>query len=270
MKTKILLEKILSESNNVEMVLCKHHIRNESFHNLPESLDCHLLTYVEKGFLEMKIDSKSYRVEEGQIIWISPTSIRQYYKSDDKNESRFFNLRILIPEFKSHFKQVLLFNKNYLAFKNYFSQWHDFDLHSHPYLKSIFKGIWLQFLSEYIMFNYEETEEEKTFDFQKRKVIQEYITINIHKNIDISELANQVNLSLDYFSRLFKNTYKQAPRYYLKKIKMERAGEIIKETTLNINQIASMLNMTNFSLFCKQFKDIYGLSPEAYRKSNRF
>ncbi|MBR1703404.1 MAG: helix-turn-helix domain-containing protein [Lachnospiraceae bacterium] len=47
---------------------------------------------------------------------------------------------------------------------------------------------------------------------------------------------------------------------------MERAVLLLNNTTLSIEEIASMLGYSNNSNFYKAFREYYGMSPREYEK----
>ena len=80
-----------------------------------------------------------------------------------------------------------------------------------------------------------------------------------------ADLAARVQLSLDYFSRLFRKTYGVAPKTYLKRERMRVASHMLAETDASVKQVAAELGFENVSFFCRQFRSVYALSPARYR-----
>jgi len=79
------------------------------------------------------------------------------------------------------------------------------------------------------------------------------------------DMANAVDLSLDYFSRLFHRTHARSPRQWLVQERLFYAVVLLQETPLRIGQIAQRLGYTNPHLFSRQFNAHFGRSPRAYR-----
>ena len=80
------------------------------------------------------------------------------------------------------------------------------------------------------------------------------------------DLANEVRLSLDYFSRAFRRTYGLPPRKWLLRERIRRAVLQLEETGLNVSEVAYRLGYDDVFLFSRQFKQVMGVSPTAYRR----
>jgi YesN/AraC family two-component response regulator len=55
-------------------------------------------------------------------------------------------------------------------------------------------------------------------------------------------------------------------RDYLKKIRIEKAKELMKKTSLTISEIAFEVGYRNFNVFWEAFKSREGISPWEWRK----
>ena len=101
-----------------------------------------------------------------------------------------------------------------------------------------------------------------------RKIINEsitYIDRNYFRSLSLEELSNQVNLSPSYFSFLFKNVTGENYTEYLKKLRIKKAIEYLKETNMKIYEIANKVGFNDYKYFASQFKKTTGTSPGEYR-----
>lgn len=92
-----------------------------------------------------------------------------------------------------------------------------------------------------------------------------YINNNIHKQFTVQELADHVNLSPYYFSRLFKKEVGHAPLDYVSLTKINYAKMMLRTTTLSITEIAESLGYSSSASFINAFKLRRGISPKKYR-----
>jgi AraC-like DNA-binding protein len=60
-----------------------------------------------------------------------------------------------------------------------------------------------------------------------------------HRNLQIREVAQRVNLSLGHFIRLFKAQTDISPKGYLRRLKIEKAQELLNKTFMSIKEIAA-------------------------------
>ena len=81
-----------------------------------------------------------------------------------------------------------------------------------------------------------------------------------------TDLARQVDLSLDYFSRLFRNSFGVSPRKWLVQERIRLSRILLAQSTDSIEAIAKRLGYSDHRLFVRQFKQCSNCTPTAYRK----
>lgn len=86
---------------------------------------------------------------------------------------------------------------------------------------------------------------------------------------DVAEMAARAGYSPDHFSRLFKRIMGIGPQAYVIRTRVDRARQLLVESSLNISQIADALGYEDVYFFSRQFKASTGQSPGAYRRSGR-
>lgn len=118
-------------------------------------------------------------------------------------------------------------------------------------IKSVFTG-----LNERI-----ENQNSNLIDEAKR-----YIYSNIEKDISLDEVAEHINISPAYLSRLFKEITGVNFVTYIKELKFERAEELLLNSNLTIQQIAFEVGFNTPAYFIQQFKAKYGYTPNRFRK----
>lgn len=96
-----------------------------------------------------------------------------------------------------------------------------------------------------------------------------YVQCNIGTSITREDIARHISLSPEYVSKLFKKETGTALFEYIITTKIDTARDLLAETDMGINRIAAYLGYSNFSHFSKQFREITGLNPNAYRRSVR-
>lgn len=79
-------------------------------------------------------------------------------------------------------------------------------------------------------------------------------------------LASACGVSVRGFERFFRNAEGEPPRGCLKRLRMERALELLHDGC-NVNQTADRLGYHDHSHFSRDFKKHYGLAPKEYGKA---
>ena len=81
-----------------------------------------------------------------------------------------------------------------------------------------------------------------------------------------AEIANKINYSYSHLTRIFKELMGTTITNYIKKIKMEFAASLIKNTDKTILEIAEEINYDSISYFNHSFKNEFGMTPSEMRK----
>lgn len=96
--------------------------------------------------------------------------------------------------------------------------------------------------------------------------IIELMSSNLHRHLQVGGLAASVNLSYSRLEHLFKAETGMTPGGYLKKLRIEKARELLETTFLTNQQIIVRVGLCDESHFVRDFKKAYGLRPSQYRK----
>lgn len=81
----------------------------------------------------------------------------------------------------------------------------------------------------------------------------------------IAELARTAGYSPAHFARVFKEIIGIGPQAYVIRARIDRAKQLLVESSLSISQIADVLGYENLYFFSRQFKSKTGSTPRQYR-----
>lgn len=81
----------------------------------------------------------------------------------------------------------------------------------------------------------------------------------------VEHLIDEFDVSRTHFFRLFKEETGQSPYKYHLQLKIRRAGEMLRDSTLTVKQISIALGFRNPHHFSRLFRDKTGASPRDYR-----
>lgn len=100
------------------------------------------------------------------------------------------------------------------------------------------------------------------------KVI-EFISHNLDRNIDVSEIASLLYLSPHYLGEVFSGEIGESIKSYHNRLRMQRAADLLTiGSAMNISQISDALGFESIHYFSRRFKKFYKMSPSSYRNMN--
>jgi AraC family transcriptional regulator len=103
--------------------------------------------------------------------------------------------------------------------------------------------------------------------WQARRTLA-YIEANLASKMDIDDLANLVALSRSHFSRAFKRSLGFSPMEYVIVRRVERAKKLISSTREPLAEVALACGFADQPHLNRRFRDIVGVSPGRWRRSN--
>lgn len=106
-----------------------------------------------------------------------------------------------------------------------------------------------------------------------RKEIEEaigYIKENLHHPLSLNVVAEHVQLSPHYFSRLFREETGISYQSYLSGKRMEKAAYLLRTTSLRVYEVAYEVGIPSYRYFVSMFRDYAGIPPTEYKKSGLF
>ncbi|GJD49717.1 HTH-type transcriptional activator RhaR [Methylobacterium crusticola] len=109
------------------------------------------------------------------------------------------------------------------------------------------------------------------FPLTRRQVAQTISFIDAHLGDDlgVEELARIAHLSPHHFSRCFRRTMGLPPYAFITRRRLDRAGELLANTTAPVAEIAGLVGYASPSQFTAAFRRHAGLTPLAWRRSRR-
>lgn len=102
----------------------------------------------------------------------------------------------------------------------------------------------------------------------QRKItdIVRYINLHYGSSLQLDEIAKQFYISKSHLSRIFKKVTGFGFAEYVNITRVKEAERLLRETGLNITQVAEQCGFESLTHFGKVFKALSGLSPRDYRK----
>ncbi|MBF7091281.1 helix-turn-helix transcriptional regulator [Flavobacterium sp. ALJ2] len=194
-------------------------------------------------------------------IFIKKDTIKEYFQNNHALKKHIDN--ILDSKKNTIVKFTRMSNKSYNLLVNLRSkkiQEKSFEFH--------LKGTVLNLIAEFI--------EKITFDEIVIDTVNEddlanimrskmYLTENIKYAFPgIPFLAQEVNMSVSKYKKLFKKITGMTPNYFFMNSKLLESKRLLEEKQLTIKQVSEELNFAGSSYFIIKFKELFGMSPKNF------
>ncbi len=99
--------------------------------------------------------------------------------------------------------------------------------------------------------------------------LRSYVDENYAKPISLSDAADHLNFSAGYVGSLFKSELGISFKAYLRRVRVARAKELMRDQRLNLTEIAQRVGYTDVSYFSQSFLEETGVRPSEYRGGGR-
>jgi len=99
--------------------------------------------------------------------------------------------------------------------------------------------------------------------------VQQWMETHYAQSFSLKSLSEMANMSQRNFSRRFKEAVGKSAFNYSLELQMKGARELLKNTNLNLQDIADQLGFKDNAYFSRQFKKQNKITPSAYREMVR-
>lgn len=93
------------------------------------------------------------------------------------------------------------------------------------------------------------------------------MTENLLNDICLEDIASTLNMSYSTFRAKFKKYVGVSPGKYYNELRIDKAKQLLGESTLSAKEIAYKLHFSSFEHFTTMFKKITGLRPKEFRNA---
>jgi len=98
------------------------------------------------------------------------------------------------------------------------------------------------------------------------KKAKEYIDANYAKSITLEDVAREINVSPQYFSKLFKEETGKNFIDYLTNVRISAAKKLLSQGRLSIKEICYHIGYSDPNYFSRIFKKVVGVPPTEYKE----
>lgn len=278
-------KRFINEAENVTVILDK------KANGCPEHKhDFFEFVYTLKGTCTHYIDGKEYNVKHGDMLFINRNQTHSYEPSD---VNEFVNI-LINPEFigkelMNTESLITLFShsmfEEFETMDAFFSQCVHFSGSERSEIDTVVEmlirehreknigyksvmqgGIRILFSRMLRALQSKDTASAENTD-ELLNEIKNYIDENFDKKITLSEIAEKSFYNPIYFGNLLKKHFGKSFSTYIKEKRVSRASELLRDTDKSIDEVMSLVGYNDKKLFYAHFKEMYGTTPGAGRKT---
>lgn len=260
------------------------------------------LIYVMEGDLHIKVGVSDYVLHEGQFTIINPFELHALYAEEKSNKTCILEIN---EKFYNPAEEGTVFVSAYDLYKDaagkdfakilgtierifalYFTQIIKQPLNDPIFpigtcdenaeyekilLRSFINYIELHFTHEYFLLNShrENTLRDNTIQANRLKTILLYFYEHYPQKIQLQDVADFTFVNRYHISHLVKSGIGLTFSELLQYIRIEKAEVYLLGTDMPINQIVFELGFSSYRYFSQHFKNLFHMTPTAYRKKYR-
>ncbi len=98
----------------------------------------------------------------------------------------------------------------------------------------------------------------------------EFIHDNYDRQIKLADVADHVNININYLQRIFRKQTKNTIVGYLTDLRMQKAMLLLKNTDIPVTEISVHIGISSRQYFSNLFAKYCGMSPSAFRKKSEY
>jgi AraC family transcriptional regulator len=96
--------------------------------------------------------------------------------------------------------------------------------------------------------------------------IKEFVDAKIEEELTLCEMAQAVELSTAYFSRMFRKSTGETPHQFLLRKRLERAMKMLRSADERVLDVAVACGFKSQQHFAQVFRHVCGVTPTEYRR----
>lgn len=245
------------------------------------------LVYTASGTGRHTVDGRTYEVRRGDLIFIN---YGETHAIESEEETSFFNL-LVKPEFLC--ENLIDGGSVDGVFRLFFSE-DGATLRDRERRKVHFSGVERTELEQLIermqtessgnrigrqfvlngymrlvfgmLIRALQKEEEPEKKKLSQKAMTAYLDANFTKPLTVASLAAALGYHPAYLGRAFRTLYGMGVKEYLRHRRIAYAADLLTESTASVTDIITAVGYTNRTQFYRDFEEVYGMTPAAYRE----
>lgn len=235
------------------------------------------IIFIQKGCMSAYISDRKYTLKKNDLLVVGS---RELHSTRTWGGTDYLLLQI-----PTDYLSRVLSNVSLIQFQEYFPAitMNDAQKQLHSCLLELVKtytekedGYLLHFSSVVYEFLYilyrnhsrrisPETREKDNRNFERMEEIIQYVKNHYKQEISLNDAAKLINVSPEYFCRLFKKHTGQTFLEYVNAVRLIHFHRELLSTDYSITDLMARNGITNYKVFIRTFKETYGTTPGKLR-----
>lgn len=238
----------------------------------PGERNTYLIHYVLRGCGVFSVGGKTYHVGTGEAFLICPREL-VYYEADDKTPWSYTWIGFSGFKAEECIRQTILPERRVFRYSNeelYHCQ--------QRLVEALQVGAGRELMLASVLYEYlylllrhygRSTRRETVIRYgnQYVKQIKEYIASSYAEGVQVSDVAEYLQVDRSYLFRLFKEETGKSLQEYLIEFRLRKACELLRMTDYPIGTVACSVGYTDSLYFARLFHKRVGVSPTVYRRA---
>lgn len=251
------------------------------------------LIFITEGVCEHWINGKQYPAEKGDLLFVNYGQTHSFRAKTNEYEyynllytPRFFSEKLInseniydifeIPLFREFYnlpmssEQIVRFREDeYMQVKKIVEEMEKEFIGKNIGYRSILDGYSRILFSKLLrkIKNVNADAQTRTYINEITSECLAYINEKCFGKITLQEIAAHTFYNPAYFSRIFKKQVGINLTDYIKEKRIREAARLLRDSSLTVEDAMSRVGYTDKNHFYKNFKEIYQMTPAAYRKN---
>lgn len=233
-------------------------------------LDCYAIVYITKGKgVLSSVAHSQKKIEKGDLFFLLPGQWHSYCPMKQVGWDEYWvtfqgeyvkNIidQIVVPEDPIY--SIGIYDK--LIFR--FNELQESARRQQPGFQAVLSGILLYMLG--LIYSINKCHDIGSVPMQKIQEACVLMQENIFNKFTPEDVAKSINMSYSSFRKSFKQYIGIAPHQYLLKLKLNKSKDLLSNTNMSIQDIATKMNFESSDYFSYFFKGKTGVNPLSYRK----
>jgi AraC-like DNA-binding protein len=252
-------------TDTIEIHACMAHTTGKDFGFTERIIDQQIVNFMLDGTMRAQIGNEHYQLGPGSVIWVAAGVPHSFHLAQPGRGFSMLNTRWRIQQRTRFLRppEDVIVHHDRWDLRALFEMM--IDEHQHPAAQPerLLKLLYLIYTDLH--------RQSAPLGRRQRLHLHELIRQQPAERPTPSDLADVIGLSPDYFRRVFNRTFGCSPKRWLLRERIFIASERLQESPhIRIGDLAEELGYTDLALFSRQFNDVIGMSPSAYRNQIRW